>query len=200
MYKYLALGDSYTVGEGVALFDSFPYQLMRLFRQDGISMAAPEIIAKTGWTTGELIEKISAHQFLPPYDLVTLLAGVNNQYRGQDIKLYREEFNFLLLRSLEFAGGDPKRVQVLSIPDWGMSPFASGKDTISITRDIDQYNDLAKTLSDSMDIRFTDITGSFPLSSAREELWASDGLHPSANEYLRWATLLYNIIHEQNIY
>lgn len=200
MYKYLALGDSYTVGEGVALFDSFPYQLMRLLRQNGIPLAAPEILAKTGWTTGELIEKVSTYKFLPPYDMVTLLSGVNNQYRGQDINLYREEFSFLLRRSLEFAAGDPKRVQVLSIPDWGLSPFASGKDTISVTRDIAHYNDLAKTLSNSMDIRFTDITGSFPLPSAREELWASDGLHPSANEYLRWATLLYNIIHEQIIY
>lgn len=200
MYKYLALGDSYTIGEGVALFDSFPYQVMRLLREDGIPLVAPEILAKTGWTTGELMEKISTHQFLPPYNLVTLLAGVNNQYRGQDIKIYHEEFSHLLKRSLEFAAGDPKRVYVLSIPDWGLSPFASGKDSISITRDIAQYNDLAKTLSNSMDIRFIDITGSFPLPPAREELWASDGLHPSAIEYLRWATLLYNKIHEQNIY
>ena len=200
MYRYLALGDSYTVGEGVALFDSFPYKLVHLLRQKQIAIAAPEIIARTGFTTSELLNQISGSALLPPYHLVTVLAGVNNQYRGQDINVFREEFKRLLDLSLNFAGGMQNHVYVLSIPDWGLSPFAATRNQQAITTEISGYNGIVKTLSEEFGCSFLDITGSFIQDQPGQELWAADGLHPSAIEYLRWATLLYNHIHEQNIF
>ena len=122
-YTYLALGDSYTIGEGVPLHKTFPYQTVCLLRKGGYTFYAPEIVAKTGWTTGELEAAIGEHLLLPKYDFVSLLIGVNNQYRGRSIIEYKEQFEHLLKKAISFAGGKPEHVVVLSIPDYGVTPF-----------------------------------------------------------------------------
>ena len=123
--RYLALGDSYTIGESVAATERFPVQLAQTLK-----MPEPQIIAKTGWTTDELNAAIDAADPKGPFDLVTLLIGVNNQYRGRDAEQYRGEFAALLKRAIRFAGGDAKKVIVVSIPDWGVTPFAEGRDRV----------------------------------------------------------------------
>src|SRR3954453_11153972 len=137
--RYLALGDSYTIGESVAVADRYPVQLAR-----ELKLGEPEIIAKTGWTTDELsaaidkaMDKADPHG---PYDLVTLLIGVNNQYRGRSADEYRTQFAGLLQRAIGFAGGNAQHVIVVSIPDWGVTPFAEGRDRAKIAREIDQFN------------------------------------------------------------
>ena len=143
-YTYLALGDSYTVGEQVSLPESFPYQAVQLFRKAGHSFFAPEIVAKTGETTDELIYRIASTTLLPSYDLVTLLIGVNNQYRGRSAENFRPEFVQLMKIAIAFAGNESSRVVVLSIPDWSVTPFAAGKDRSSIALAIDAYNTICK--------------------------------------------------------
>jgi lysophospholipase L1-like esterase len=138
--RFLALGDSYTIGESVAVSDRWPNQLARTLRAKGIAIADPEIVAKAGWTTDELSSAIDAAKPQGPYALVTLLIGVNNQYRGRDAEQYRKEFAALLKRAIAFADDDPKRVVVVSIPDWGVTPFAAGRDRAKIGREIDLFN------------------------------------------------------------
>jgi len=134
-YKYLALGDSYTIGEQVPLHDSFPYQTIQILREvhgNKHEFHAPEIIAKTGWTTDELDAQIIQTQFLSEYDFVSLLIGVNNQYRGRSVENYKSEFHALLKKAIQFAGHRSNRVFVLSIPDWGITPFAAERDQAQI--------------------------------------------------------------------
>src|SRR5436190_11027403 len=127
-YTYLALGDSYTIGEQVPFAENFPNQTVQLLRQAGFAFYAAEIIAQTGWTTDELAHAIENTLTLETYDVVSLLVGVNNQYRGRTIVEFKIEFEQLLQRAIQFAGNKPYRVFVLSIPDWGMTPFAEGRD------------------------------------------------------------------------
>src|SRR5437867_870540 len=134
--RYLALGDSYTIGEGVAEQERWPVQLVRLLRHRGVAIADPEIIARTGWTTEELAAAIAQHPPRGPYALVSLLIGVNDQYRGGDPEAYRPRFAALLAQAISFAGNDARRVIVLSIPDWGVSPFAAGGDRARIAAEI----------------------------------------------------------------
>jgi lysophospholipase L1-like esterase len=187
--KYLALGDSYTIGEQVPLFDSFPYQLIQLLRKKSPEQQwhAPEIIAKTGWTTDELLLHINQTIFLPTYDLVTLLIGVNNQYRGRATDNYREEYEILLQKAIAFAGGDLKKVLVLSIPDWGTMPFAEGRDVDQIAKEIDRYNAACKEITENIGVRFIDITFSQRADAKDRSYIASDGLHPSGKEYKKWS-------------
>jgi hypothetical protein len=131
-YTYLALGDSYTIGEGVPLHDSYPYQAVQMLRNSGKSFQAPEIIAKTGWTTSELASQIDHTILNRVYDFVSLLIGVNNQYRGMLSSHYSIEFGELLARSISLAGEKPSLVFVLSIPNWGLTPFANGKIQIKL--------------------------------------------------------------------
>jgi len=133
--SFLALGDSYTIGEGVEASGRWPNQLAAR-----VGLDAPEIVAQTGWTTDELGAAMDAQAFHPPYALVTLLIGVNNQYRGRDLASYRGEFTQLLQRAIELAGDKPRHVVVVSIPDWGITPFARGRDPLAIAREIDAYN------------------------------------------------------------
>src|SRR5215203_429330 len=137
--RYLALGDSYTIGESVDETARWPNQLADFLKAGGMPTEVT-IIAKTGWTTNELWDGIKATHIAPPYDLVSLLIGVNNQYRGRDIEEYREQFVFLLNKSIEYAGGNPKHVIVLSIPDWGVTPFAGNRDSKKIVVEINQFN------------------------------------------------------------
>lgn len=192
--SYLALGDSYTIGELVPLHESFPYQAVQLLRNKGIEVLAPEIIAKTGWATDELNEQILHTRFLPKYDFVTLLIGVNNQYRGRHWYEFKLEFINLLHKSIGFAGGDPSKVVVLSIPDWGVTPFAKDRDATQITKEIDQYNDQCRFVAGDMKCNFIDITTSQRLDGNKAEFLAEDGLHPNAKEYAKWAEKLSEVI------
>ena len=136
--RYLALGDSYTIGEGVEDCARWPAQLARALRADGMAITDPQVIAQTGWTTDELDAAIDAAQLLPGYDLASLLIGVNNQYRGRSVEEYREQFSGLLERAIALAGHQHSRVFVLSIPDWSVTPFAQGRDRARIAQEIDQ--------------------------------------------------------------
>jgi lysophospholipase L1-like esterase len=187
--KYLALGDSYTIGQSVDKTLRYPVQIGDSLEVRGYSMEAPEIIAVTGWTTSNLKAGIVAANPQGPYDLVSLLIGVNNQYRGMDINIYRTEFEELIDQSIFFAGNDTGRVIVLSIPDWGVTPFASGMDREKVAREIDQYNAVNKEITLSKGIIWIDVTGISRLAEKDETLIAGDGLHPSGKMYTEWVRL-----------
>lgn len=190
-YHYLALGDSYTIGEMVAPPDNFPSQVVSRMKSDTNDMQAARIIARTGWTTDELEEGIIAAQNIDPllssYDFVSLLIGVNNQYRGHSVDSYRPEFEELLKKAIRFAGNRPERVVVVSIPDWGVTPFAEGRDRARIAREINAYNTVNKHLAELYNIYYVDITPWTREAATDNSLLASDHLHPSAKEYRRWA-------------
>ena len=150
IYKYLALGDSYTIGEQVPLFENFPYQTIQMLRKKmggQHDFLAPEIVAKTGWTTDELDAQISDTLFLEGYDFVSLLIGVNNQYRGRNTENFATEFKSLLQKAIFFARNNPSHVFVLSIPDWGITPFAADRDASQIANEIDEYNQVCKEIA-----------------------------------------------------
>lgn len=186
--RYLALGDSYTIGEGVAPEGRWPVQLAARLRERGIEIGEPEIIATTGWTTDELDAAIDAARPKGPYALVTLLIGVNNQYRGRSVDEYREQFRALLERAVGFAGGDARRVVVVSIPDWSITPFAAaeGRDLARIAAEIDAFNAVNRREAESRGARWADVT---PQSRApgAANLLADDKLHPSTAAYADWA-------------
>lgn len=187
-FQYLALGDSYTIGESVEEAERFPNQLASMLEDEGLTVGVT-IIARTGWTTNELWEGIQASTVKPPYDLVSLLIGVNNQYRGYDIKNYREEFIFLLGKAIEYAGGDATRVIVFSIPDWGVTPFAAGRDTTKIATEIDAFNQVNLEESQKAGVDYVDVTPVSRRAVDDKSLIASDGLHPSGSMYAQWAQL-----------
>lgn len=184
--RYLALGDSYTIGESVSEQERWPDQLARLLQAEGIHTEVT-IIARTGWTTSELWEGIQARQIQPPYDLVSLLVGVNNQYRGYSIDEYREQFTFLLNKAIEYAGGKPERVIVLSIPDWGVTPFAADRDTEQIAQEIDAFNSVNREESERAGVRYIDVTPISRMATDEASLIAEDGLHPAGKMYALWA-------------
>jgi len=181
--RYLALGDSYTIGESVPEEQRFPNQLAR-----ELGIPAPQIIAKTGWTTDELNAAIDAADPQGPFDLVTLLIGVNNQYRGRDAEEYRREFAALLQRAIGFAGGDPSNVVVVSIPDWGVTPFAEGRDRAKIRTEIDRYNFINQEEAMKARASYVSITGTS--RGDDPELVAEDKLHPSGKQYTEWVKLI----------
>lgn len=182
--RYLALGDSYTIGESVAATDRWPVVLGSALEGEGLGPVAVEIVARTGWTTAELDLGIDRANPQGPYDLVTLLIGVNNQYRGLSLRSYESEFAALVERAIGFAGGEPSRVIVVSIPDWGVTPFAGGSDPGRIAAEIDAFNAAAGAIARDAGVAFVDIT---PISrSGIVGLVADDGLHPSAQQYRLW--------------
>ena len=186
-YTYLALGDSYTIGESLPVQKSFPYQVVQLLRAKGHEFMPPEIVAKTGWTTDELDTAINDHIFLPRYDFVSLLIGVNNQYRGRDIVEYKNGFVELLKKAIAFAAGKTEHVFVVSIPDYGATPFAKNMDIEKISKEIDEYNTLNKAISIQYKVEYIEITESSRKAKKENALVAADGLHPSAKEYSKWA-------------
>ena len=191
--SFLALGDSYTIGEAVHPEERWPVQLARMVReQHGIDLAEPHIVAQTGWTTGELASAVGAASIAGTFELVTLLIGVNNQYRGLDIEAYRREFRDLLRTANRFARGDTKHVIVLSIPDWGVTPFAADRDRGRIAREIDAFNAVNFDVSAGEGTHYVDVTAT---SRANEPgLVASDGLHPSGEQYRCWAGLVARVV------
>jgi lysophospholipase L1-like esterase len=187
--QYLALGDSYTIGESVAENERWPVQLADSLRERGYKIDEPLIIAKTGWTTDELQEGIKQINPHGPFKLVTLLIGVNNQYRGRNIEEYRIQFNQLLEQAITFAGGHKYKVVVLSIPDWGVTPFASGRDRNKIAVEIDQFNVINKEETEKKGISYVDVTPFSREATTDTTLVASDGLHPSGKMYSGWVRL-----------
>ncbi len=232
IYSYLALGDSYTIGEQVKLTDSFPYQTIQLLRKaisglagrqaftpsavenpegglkesaallnaggadsrrqswDNLFFMPPEIIATTGFSTDELSDAINNVTLLPKYDFVSLLIGVNNQYRGRPVGEFENEFEKLLQQAIAFAGGNHACVYVLSIPDWGSTPFAAEKNVETISAEIDAYNEVCKTMAAKYQTQFIDITASQRTDINLEGFLTPDQLHPSEKEYAKWAAAL----------
>ena len=186
--SYLALGDSYTIGEGIDAAGRWPVQLAAALRTHGIDLADPRILATTGWTTDELWAAMDAAEPLGAWDFVSLLIGVNNQYRGRSVDDYVGEFHRLLRRAIALAGDRVDRVLVLSIPDWGVTPFAvaSGRDRQAIAADLDAYNAAARDLCEAHGVAFVDITGISRDRGGTAEMLADDGLHPSAAMYECW--------------
>lgn len=186
---FLALGDSYTIGESVSAEERWPVQLHELLRARGIRLAAPRIIARTGWTTDELGAALDADPPAGGYALVTLLIGVNNQYRGRSVESYRPEFTALLDRAIQWAEQHPAQVLVLSIPDWGVTPFArtAQRDSARVATEIDAYNAAARDITLAHGAHWIDITGLTREAAIHPELLAADGLHPSGVDYQRWA-------------
>lgn len=187
--SYLALGDSYTIGESVAENERYPRQLAQRLASSGIIVSEPKIIARTGWTTDELKRGIEAQGIENNrYDMVSLLIGVNNQYRGRSVEEYKTEFKNLLNDAIRYANGKKERVFVVSIPDYAYTPFGKGKESIS--KGIDEYNAVNRQITEEMGILYFNIT---PIS--REglkdlELVANDQLHPSGKQYGQWVDLM----------
>lgn len=193
--RYLALGDSYTVGEGVAAAERWPNVLARLLREAGIALQDPRVIAATGWTTDELCAAIDAEEPVGQYDFVTLLVGVNNQYRGRAAAEFRGEFDALLRRAASHAGGDPSRVMVASIPDWGVTPFARGqqRDPAAVAADIDAYNAAVRSVADAHGVAFVDFTTASRERGGDPAMLVSDRLHPSAAMHALWAAAAFPV-------
>ena len=187
--KYLALGDSYTIGEGVPRDGRWPELMARALRAEGIALEDPRIIAKTGWTTDELATAIDCEEPLGRFDFATLLIGVNNQYRGRSVAEYRGEFAELLRRTIRFTGGEAGRVMVLSIPDWGVTPFAreQGRDAGQVAAELDACNDAAGQVAAKQGVAFVDITGISRTRGSEDGMLVADRLHPSGAMHALWA-------------
>ncbi|HEX4683964.1 MAG TPA: SGNH/GDSL hydrolase family protein [Gemmatimonadaceae bacterium] len=188
--RILALGDSYTIGESVTAAERWPMQLAAMLREQGRAVAKPEIVAFTGWTTDELAAAIETEMPRGLFDIVSLLIGVNNQYRGRATGEYRGEFRSLLEQAIVFAGERPSRVIVISIPDWGVMPFAAGRDAAAIAGEIDAYNAVNRDEAGRAGAPYADITPISRRASGEPELVAGDGLHPSGAMYAEWARLI----------
>ncbi|WP_420582124.1 SGNH/GDSL hydrolase family protein [Reichenbachiella sp.] len=193
-YKYLALGDSYTIGEAVAADERWPHILQGRLIGDGIKVELPRIIATTGWTTDELQAAIDKEKPAKNYDLVSLLIGVNNQYRGYPIDQYKKEFESLLQQAIAFTQDRADRTFVLSIPDYGVTPFAAEKDPSKIGRELDEYNAVAKSICGKYEVAFVDITPGSRKAASDPTLVAEDGLHPSGKMYKEWVDASYPIV------
>ena len=193
MKTYLALGDSYIIGEQVLAEENFPNQTVALLNG---KLSIPQIIATTGWTTDELDAAITAANITTTFDIVSLLIGVNNQYRERTVNNFEIEFEHLLQRAIAFANNNSTHVVVLSIPDWGVTPFAEGRDREKIAREIDAYNLVCKIAAQKFNTHFIDITTAQRLDGNKEEFLAADKLHPSGKEYTKWAKRLVEKINE----
>ncbi|MEP6675159.1 MAG: GDSL-type esterase/lipase family protein [Ferruginibacter sp.] len=185
---WLALGDSYTIGQSVMESERYPVQTVAMLNSNAQLFAQPEIIAQTGWTTGDLLSRIASN---PPknvtYDIVTLLIGVNNQYQGLSESEYSNQFTILLNKAIAYAGNNKKHVIVLSIPDYSVTPFANGSDKAKIAREIDEFNAINKNISQTSAVNYLDITAYTRMAANDSTLVAYDGLHPSGKEYTKWS-------------
>jgi lysophospholipase L1-like esterase len=183
--RYLALGDSYTIGESVPRADRWPNQLAALLEAEGIQTDVT-IIARTGWTVDELWEGIQVNPPIGPYELVTLLIGVNDQYRDYPSDGYREDFRFILGKAVEYAGGNADKVIVLSIPDWGITPFGATRDTQRISQQIDEFNAINLEETKNAGAHYVDVTEISRMAKDDLDLITGDRLHPSGKMYAMW--------------
>lgn len=191
--SFLALGDSYTIGQSVAPSENFLNQTVNILREHHLLVSDPDIIATTGWTTSDLISAISSIS-QRTYSCVTLMIGVNNQYQGRSIEEYKNEFRSLLESAIRYAGHAKNHVYVLSIPDYSVTPFARKLDTTKISNEIDVYNGINKTIALQLGVNYLDITPISRESKNNPLLIAADGLHPSAIQYEKWAYQLAHMI------
>lgn len=192
--RFLALGDSYTNGEGVAEEERWPNQLVTLLGHQDIHLTDVQIVAQTAWTADELADAIDQAKPRGPFDVVTLMVGVNDQYRSRPVASFAPEFDQLLARAVAFAGRRPSRVLAISIPDWGATPFAEGRDRARIAREIDAYNERAGELAARAGVIWVDVTTATRAMQFDSSLVTADGLHPSGAMYARWAVLLAPIV------
>ena len=189
-YNYLALGDSYTIGESVEENERYPNQLAKALSDAYSSTFKAEIIAQTGWTTADLKNAIrEAKLGNRKFDLVTLLIGVNNEFQQRSEEEYTCEFNQLLTKAIGFADGNANRVVVISIPDYGYTPFGSGRQA-SISSRIDRFNNINKEIAETMNVKYVSITEISRQGLVNPDLVAADGLHPSGMMYKKWVDLL----------
>jgi len=192
--RYLALGDSYTIGENVKPRQSIPYQLSSKLRKNRYNMKDPVIIAKTGWTTGNLLSGIESYSPKLKFDVETLLIGVNNQFQGRSIEQYRSEFKIILNKAIKFADNSNKNVIVFSIPDWGVTPFADRLDRKMVSQEIDKFNEVNQQESKKAGVHYIDVTGISRKAAFDPTLLAVDGLHPSGKMYKKWVDIAYPIV------
>jgi len=185
--RFLALGDSYTIGEGVEANECWPMQLAALLRAEGIDIAEPEIIAATGWTSADLAQAIDTQAPAGPFDLVSVLVGVNNHYSGESVDEFSGGFRVVLEQAIALAGDDPFRVIALSIPDWGVTPHAVGRDAVAIAAGIDAFNRAALMMVMQTGPHWVDVTTASREAGGEASMLAGDGLHPSGEAYSIWA-------------
>jgi lysophospholipase L1-like esterase len=188
--SWLALGDSYTIGQSVNEDERYPAQTTGLLKSDTINVQTLRYIATTGWTTLNLLDAIAAQNPQGPFDIVTLLIGVNDQYQHFDTGSYRKNFTSCLQQAIALSGNKTDHVFVLSIPDYSVTPFAAGSDTAEISKALDEFNAINKAITLSYNISYTDITPLTREAKYDASLIANDGLHPSGKEYEKWAALL----------
>jgi lysophospholipase L1-like esterase len=188
--KYLALGDSYTIGESVGMNDRWPMQLAAKLRQANVDMSDPLIIARTGWTTGDLAAAMDRADLKSEFDLVTLMIGVNNQFQGRSEEEYRTQFAQLLKRSIALVKRDPKHVIVLSIPDWTATPFGSHYDVKRMSAEVDRFNAICREETAKTAAAYVDVTPTSKLVASQPDWVAEDGLHPSGKQYAEWVSLI----------
>jgi lysophospholipase L1-like esterase len=188
--SFLAIGDSYTIGQSVAEADRFPNLTADILRAQGKSVGQPKIIATTGWTTADLLNALNANPPANNYNIVTLLIGVNNQYQGRSIEEYKSEFTQLLVKAIGYAGGNKLHVFVVSIPDYSVTPFAQNSDTARIAMEIDLFNNANRQIAAAYGVAYLNITTISREGRNDNTLHASDGLHPSGKQYRRWSDLL----------
>jgi lysophospholipase L1-like esterase len=186
--RFLALGDSYTIGESVAAPERWPEQLARLLGGLGYRVDL-HVVARTGWTTADLWAGLEKEKLAPPYHLVSLLIGVNNQYQGRSLEEYREQFRMLLNTAIEYAAGEPGRVIVLSIPDWGFTPFGAEQKRGRVSAQIDRFNAINREASDKAGVHYVNVTAESRTDAGETGFIADDGLHPSARMYTAWTAL-----------
>lgn len=192
--SYLALGDSYTIGESVDKDQRWPVQLVDTLRKSGIDISDPKIIAKTGWTTTELKEAVANKDLSLPYGLVSLLIGVNDQYDGLDFQKYPQRFKYLLNRAIQLADNRPDHVLVVSIPDYSVTPFGQSKNPEKISLELGEYNATNKLIADSLGVHYVDITPGSQKAADDKTLIADDGLHPSGKMYSQWVDQILPVI------
>ena len=188
--KYLALGDSYTFGQGVEERERFPQQTVDWLKNNGVPVDTLQYIAYTGWTTGRLLSEIDKSGLAEDFNLVSLLIGVNDQYGRVDTIDYAKSFEACLIRAIRFAGSRKERVFVLSIPDYSVTPVGRSMDSARITKEIDWFNNINKRITESFQVSYTNITESTRMAASDPGLICSDALHPSGREYKKWSELL----------
>lgn len=190
MLRYIALGDSYTIGTGVQPTEAWPWQLVTALRSEGYSLADPVITAQNGWTSADLLDCINHANLQPGFDLLSLLIGVNDQYRNHPLTHYQEVFADLLDSAIHLCGDNPDKVIVLSIPDWGVTPFAAGHRKAEITAEIDAVNEANRLASQSVSCNYLDVTQLSRTHGGETSLLADDGLHPNGEFYKQWIALV----------
>lgn len=192
--SFLCLGDSYTIGESVPLHEGFPYQTIQLLRKAGYHFHAPEIVAQTGWTSFELADHLINCKLNESYDFVSLLIGVNNQYRGLAITDFASDFEFLIKKAIHFANNKADHVVVISIPDWTATSFAKQQNKTGLSKEIDAYNEVCKMIATKFHTQYIDITGDSRLAKNDSSLLAIDQLHYSAKAHAIWASKLFDLL------